>query len=655
MTRLPWVATALAVLGGGGFVVIAAISVAELGPRAPGAELAVGAVGIVTAVLGCIVAWRVRANVVGTLLVVVGVGALYIGARQAWYALIAGLPDRFGAPTLVLALNREAAVWVFVAVAALLVYFPSGRLPSPRWRWLLAALVATAALHHLAGFVDSSPYPPPLGDAHPRLFATPIPVVETISGVAIVLLMAALLTSVAMSLARIRRASGTVRAQLKWVALAGCLFLVFPFVCLADILLTGSPGWPSAVFAVVALLALPVGVVIGMLQHDLYDVDRAVASTVSYALLVLTVGTLFAGVAFGVGAIVGSGSPIAAAAATAAAALALAPAHRFIRRIVDSRLYPLRRMALQAIDQLQRSVNLGDAPPEQLGRVLSDAVRDPSLRVGYLGPGSSHFVDSEGVEVPSHPGSEVIVAGESAGIIVSRQLSPTLRRQIAAGSAALVAVVRLRIQLTASLREVEASRARILLADDEARRRLERDLHDGAQQRLVSLGMSLRLAQRHLADEGTDMNGLIDQTVAELTTAIAELRRLAHGIRPSALDEGLHAALTSLARSVPLPVELDVAADDVPEPIATTVFYVVSESLANVVKHAEADTIAVSVIREPTSIRVTVTDDGQGGASPRWGGGLTGLRDRVTTQGGTLSLSSSTTGTTVRAELPCAS
>ena len=146
-------------------------------------------------------------------------------------------------------------------------------------------------------------------------------------------------------------------------------------------------------------------------------------------------------------------------------------------------------------------------------------------------------------------GSVPVVTGQTPiGALLpgSSSTSRELLHQVAAASATLVELVRLRLELTAALRDVEASRARLVLAGDEERGRLERDLHDGAQQRLVSLGMTLRLAQRHLADGGTDVDGLIDQTVAELSTAVAELREIAHGLRPSSLDDGLQAALVAL-------------------------------------------------------------------------------------------------------------
>jgi signal transduction histidine kinase len=216
--------------------------------------------------------------------------------------------------------------------------------------------------------------------------------------------------------------------------------------------------------------------------------------------------------------------------------------------------------------------------------------------------------------------------------------------------------VRLRLEVTAALRDVEASRARLVQVGYEERRRLERDLHDGAQQRLVSLGMALRLAQRHL--DGADMHRLIDEAVAELGTAVAELRQIAHGLRPSSLDDGLRAALAGLAQHLPIPVVLENDDDSLPDDVATTVYYVASEAIANAVKHAAATRIDVRIARCNGRVEVRIADDGCGGATVTAGSGLAGLTDRVSAVGGALALalaSESGHGTTIEAAVPCAS
>jgi PAS domain S-box-containing protein len=198
--------------------------------------------------------------------------------------------------------------------------------------------------------------------------------------------------------------------------------------------------------------------------------------------------------------------------------------------------------------------------------------------------------------------------------------------------------------------EVRQSRARIVAAADNARRRLERNLHDGAQQRLVSLLLRLRGAQRGLTDPGDALEAAVD----ELAAAVKELRELAQGIHPSALsDRGLQAALRIVAARCPVPVELDVTDVWLDPQIAAAAYYIVSEALNNVAKYAEATRAAVRVRETGNRLVVVVEDDGKGGADPFSGSGLPGLGDRVEALDGTFTVDSPPgAGTRIRAELP---
>jgi PAS domain S-box-containing protein len=198
--------------------------------------------------------------------------------------------------------------------------------------------------------------------------------------------------------------------------------------------------------------------------------------------------------------------------------------------------------------------------------------------------------------------------------------------------------------------ELAASRARIVQAGDEERRRLERNLHDGAQQRLVSLALMLRLAARRHPEDGD-----LERMSEELTHALQELRELARGIHPAVLTErGLEPAVRALADRAPLPVELDVELEDrLPGPVEAAAYYVVSEALTNVAKYAEATHVRVSLARADGHARITVADDGIGGASSEGGSGLRGLADRVEALGGRLAIDSPRgAGTTLRADIP---
>jgi signal transduction histidine kinase len=215
---------------------------------------------------------------------------------------------------------------------------------------------------------------------------------------------------------------------------------------------------------------------------------------------------------------------------------------------------------------------------------------------------------------------------------------------------------RLHAELRAQLDEVRASRERIVQAGDEERRRVERDLHDGAQQRLLALSLALHTARRQLGDgESALLADTLARSGEELATAINELRELARGIHPTVLtDAGLAPAVAMLAGRMAVPVALSVAEDRYPPTVEATAYFVISEALANITKHASATHAGVTVERHGAVLHVEVCDDGCGGAEPSPGSGLAGLEDRVAAVGGVLGVESSPgSGTVVRVDLPC--
>jgi signal transduction histidine kinase len=229
-----------------------------------------------------------------------------------------------------------------------------------------------------------------------------------------------------------------------------------------------------------------------------------------------------------------------------------------------------------------------------------------------------------------------------------------LPRLVEAGALA-IEITRLRVELRRQLDEVETSRARIVAAGYEERRRLERDLHDGAQQRLVTIGLALRHAQHELGTSPPDRTWKnLDDAVADLMLAIGELRELARGLPPAQLDAGLAPALRELAGRAPLPVEILVPDRRLPRGIEAAAYFIACEGLTNAVKHAHASRVVLSAAAEGGTLRVCVADDGVGGAGKNGGSGLRGLADRLVAQGGTLSIESTPgEGTTLTAELPC--
>jgi signal transduction histidine kinase len=229
----------------------------------------------------------------------------------------------------------------------------------------------------------------------------------------------------------------------------------------------------------------------------------------------------------------------------------------------------------------------------------------------------------------------------------------------AAGDAAALALEneRLDAELRARVEELQASRARIVQVGLEERRRLERDLHDGAQQRLVALRLQLRLAHDQAAKDPAVTQRMLDGAMTELDEALAELRELARGIHPAVLaDRGLEPALSALAGRAPLPVEVKSAPEErLPAPVEAAAYFVVAEALTNVARYAQASRASVAVERRNGHAVVEVRDDGVGGADPTRGTGLVGLQDRLSALDGRLEVESpSGGGTVVRADIPCA-
>ena len=216
-------------------------------------------------------------------------------------------------------------------------------------------------------------------------------------------------------------------------------------------------------------------------------------------------------------------------------------------------------------------------------------------------------------------------------------------------------VHRLNDELHARLAELAASRARIVTAGDVERRRLERNLHDGAQQRLVAISLSMRVALAQLDADPAAARATLEAAGEELGLALAELRELARGLHPAVLtDRGLRAAVEMLAGRAPVPVEIaDMPAGRLPEPVEAAAYYLIAEALTNVAKYARATAARVRVTADDASVLVEVSDDGVGGADPATGSGLRGLADRVEALGGTLEVASPAgTGTSLRAEIP---
>ena len=305
------------------------------------------------------------------------------------------------------------------------------------------------------------------------------------------------------------------------------------------------------------------------------------------------------------------------------------------------------------------------SPRVALRDALARALHDPTVEVAYWLTDRRRFVDTDGnpVELPSDRHRRAVTLIQRGGaplgaIIHDSALLEEPRLLEAASRATQLAIEneRLQAEVRATLEEVRASRARIVEAGDAERRRVERDLHDGAQQRLLSLSLALGMARGHVGPDGDPaLLRILDETQREASEAIVELRELARGIHPSVLtEEGLGPAIESLVERAVLPVAARVPEERYSASIEATAYFLVSEALTNIAKYAQATRATVGVARRDGTLVVEVTDDGVGGADPTLGSGLRGLGDRVAAVGGRLVVDSPPErGTRIRAVLPC--
>ena len=324
------------------------------------------------------------------------------------------------------------------------------------------------------------------------------------------------------------------------------------------------------------------------------------------------------------------------------------------------------RLAQATVGELV--VELERTSPQGLRDALARSLGDPTLEVALWLPERQGFVDASGspVQLPQPDSRRTVTQlahedGPLAALIHDPALLEEPGLVQAAGAAARLALqnARLQAEVHAQLTMVKESRARIVAAADEQRRRIERDLHDGAQQRLVAVALELRAAKRRLGGKADpEIESLLASAADELQTALDELRELARGVHPAILtEEGLAAALESLAGRAPLPVSLEASLDRrLPPEVEATAYFVACEALANVAKHARASRATVSARRRDGTLVIEVTDDGVGGARPEGGSGLRGLIDRVEALGGRLRIESPPAGgTRVVGEIPCGS
>ena len=553
---------------------------------------------------------------------------------------------------------------LFVWPLALAYVFPDGRLPSPRWRPVAVPAAVSAIGVMVLIFVApelEGPYGPvPTPWPFELDEGTFLPVFWTCwAG-----LLLSLFGGAAALRARYRAGGPDERRQVLWLAYGALLvplwlgggwllsWLIGPgFYVLDGIALVTFQVWPA------------VAVAVAVTRHGLYSIDRLYNRTVVYALLTALLAGTYAVVALVVGVLAG-GSALSASVATLAAALAFRPLRDAVQTIVDRRFARARFDAVRLMRGFLDDVRDGRAEPEDVGAVMRLALDDPTAEVLFRLPETGAYADRRGRLHDELPGDErarsAIGRGDrELGILLHAPAlarGPDVLHAVLDAAAVPVELARLRVELRLQLAEVESSRARIAQAGYAERRRIERDLHDGAQQRLVTLGIVLRRMQRSLPREARLLGPAFDAAVDEVAGAIADLRTIAAGVRPPRLDEGLAAALADLARGAGVPVEVSASSDRAPPEVEAAAYFVACEALTNAVKHGSPTRIVVRTSRENGLLELLVADDGIGGAAASMGSGLPGMADRVAAQGGTMTIDSPPgAGTRIAVRLPCAS
>jgi signal transduction histidine kinase len=619
--------------------------------------------------LGPLFAFIGLAPMLGAAVQVLGVRMAEPGSPPGAFTTMVG--DVSWGPTLALALVLPALL------------FPTGRPPSPRWAWVGWATVVVAA-----GFVVFTVFQPEFitFDASGQQVTVPNPIgiegftnQEEESGLLPVLYVALALLSV-LSLAslvvRYRRADAELRAQLKWLLFAAALLVAWVVAVMLAPSLDES-DWSGAVLALL-LAGIPVSAAIAILRYRLYDVDVVINKTLVYGVLALFVTVVYVALVVGIGTVVGgTGNLVLSIVATAVVAVAFQPVRDWVQRFANRVVYGRRATPYEVLSDLSGRMAQARATEELLpgiAAIVAEGVGAARVEV-WLRVGPDLVREAAWSEPPSAPlepptvvDSAVSVPGADAAVPVRHQgellgvISVVKHRGDPLNSAEAKLLDDFASQAGLVLRnvrlveELRSSRQRLVTAQDEERRRLERNLHDGAQQRLVSIALALRMA-RDMADSesGSGLGERLDQASDELALALSELRDLARGIHPAILtDRGLIPALTSLTDRSAVRATVESTLDRrLPAAVEATAYFVVAEGLANAAKYSGATMARVRVHIEEGWLRVEVSDDGVGGADPLRGSGLRGLSDRVEAIGGVMELRSPPgEGTTLRCLIP---
>ena len=613
--------------------------------------------------IGLLVALR-RRHAIGWLLLADALLLATFGVAQpyAQYALLEA-PGALPGPEWAVLWDQSAWPALFAILTTVVLVFPDGRLPSAGWRKVAIGAGVSFTLFVLLGLFDPEPFEAPYEAVQRPLPALPEPM-ALLWPLAFLGSLASLVAAARAVRVRFRDAHGVERLQLKWLAYTVTLVPVTLGICGAGSLAGGVEQRDvfNALFFFM-LGAIPASIGVAVLRYRLYDIDRIINRTLVYGVLTLLLAAAYGATTLVLGTALGGGSGWATAGATLLVAVVFRPLRARVQDVVDRRFSRARYAGRRRIRVFLEELRAGAVPPEGIQALLRELLDDPALELRFWLPESEIYVDADGVvrddALAERRRTPVTRAGAPLGVVIhgsSEEERPGLLRELVEAAGLAIEIARLRVALRRQLQEVEASRARIVTAGYEERRRIERDLHDGAQQRLVSIGMALRHAQHELGPGPAAVAATLDAAVEEIANAIEELRELARGVRPAQLDEGLGPALRDLAARAPLPVEVAASGARAAADIEAAAYFIASEGLTNAVKHARASKVRLEARRDDGALVLSVSDDGVGGASEGRGSGLRGLSDRVAAHGGTLRIESPAgAGTTLVVQLPCAS
>ena len=590
--------------------------------------------------------------------------------------------------------------WTFgiagAAVPLIILLFPSGTVPSRRWRplpWLLVGGTLWALAWYAVEPRGLSPTPG-------LTVRNPV-AIEGIRGIASPLITAGTIVAIVSAIAcfvglvlRFRRSRGEERQQLRWLAYVGAFSLVMFLALFATGPIFGDASTVEDVFWSLFIASLMVGIPAAcgtaILKYRLYDLDVMIKKTVVFAILAGFVTLVYVGLVIGIGNLVtdaGTGFDFLVFGTIAIVALILQPLRHWARRLADRLVYGKRATPYEVLSQfterigetlsvedvLTRMTNLiaagtGADRAEvwlRIGRELRLEASSPPREEGDDRPRLPLGSEGEPAHIPD--ATEVIAVrhrGELLGAIAvsvpaTDPLTPEQERmlsELAVQAGLVLRNVGLTAELRARLEDLQRSRERLVAAQDEERRRIERNLHDGAQQQLIALAVKSRLAQQLAERDPAKSAGLLGDIQRDAEAALEDLRDLARGIYPPLLaDKGLGAALEAQARKASIPVTIDVAADArYPQAIESAVYFCCLEALNNVAKYADANRATVRIAQDDGELRFEVTDDGRGfdvGATTH-GTGLQGMADRLDALGGQFGVTSAPgTGTTISGTL----